>query len=89
MIVYTISTAGFNIKADYSSICSLALYAKWQRLLKSADGAMDVDTLINPPFESSEVAWIEETTAAQASSVEVLEGDPDEEISATALTTPM
>lgn len=42
--------------------------------------AMDVDTLISPPFESSEGAWIEETTAAQASSVEVLEGDSDEEI---------
>lgn len=43
--------------------------------------AMEIDIFINPPFESSERAWIEEEQATTLpSSVEVPEGDSDEEI---------
>ncbi|KAJ5102672.1 hypothetical protein N7532_003201 [Penicillium argentinense] len=43
--------------------------------------AMEVNTFINPPFESSERAFIEEEQmATQASSVEIPEGDSDEEV---------
>ncbi|RKK64642.1 hypothetical protein BFJ69_g16654 [Fusarium oxysporum] len=43
--------------------------------------AMEIDTFINPPFESSEKAWIEEEQISTIpSSVEVPEGDSDEEV---------
>lgn len=46
MTAYTIGAAGFNAEADYSGARSLALYAKWQRLVKSADGAASIINLV-------------------------------------------
>lgn len=46
MTAYTINVAGFNPEADYSGARSLALYAKWQRLLQSADGAASIINLV-------------------------------------------
>lgn len=46
MTAYTINVPGFNPEADYSGARSLALYAKWQRLLQSADGASSIINLV-------------------------------------------
>ncbi|GFF36570.1 glutathione S-transferase PM239X14 [Aspergillus udagawae] len=43
--------------------------------------AMEIDTFISPPFESPEGAWIEEEQMqTQTGSVEIPEGDSDEEV---------
>ncbi|KAL4868010.1 hypothetical protein BDV12DRAFT_209457 [Aspergillus spectabilis] len=46
MTAYTINAAGFESEADYSGIDSLALYAKWQRLSQTADGAASIINLV-------------------------------------------
>ncbi|KAL5046690.1 hypothetical protein BDW71DRAFT_207178 [Aspergillus fruticulosus] len=46
MTAYTVGAAGFNPEADYSGAQSLALYAKWQRLSKTVEGAARIIDLV-------------------------------------------
>ncbi|KAL4972422.1 hypothetical protein BDW66DRAFT_144257 [Aspergillus desertorum] len=46
MTAYTVGAQGFNPEADYSGAQSLALYAKWQRLSKTAEGTARIIDLV-------------------------------------------
>ncbi|KAL3464523.1 hypothetical protein BJX64DRAFT_92228 [Aspergillus heterothallicus] len=45
-VAYTVSVIGYEPEADYSGADSHALYAKWQRLSKTAEGAASIINLI-------------------------------------------